>query len=133
MNYAEATAAHHVQSDQYNSVASHNYQAEWPKCIASGCLRPVHYQKEFDFFKYCSPKCRDDHLLPDYNMKLDAEIDNYRYLQTAVSRGQTSPRAARGDSSSNEVTVTVKLQPKEPFGFILNKHGSRMVSASYAG
>ena len=135
MNYAKATAGHHIRSDHYDSVTSHNYQAEVPKCNAIGCLKSVHYEKEFGFFKYCSPKCRDDHLLPEYNIKLDEEIDNYRYLQTDVSIIQKSPiyRAARGDSSSNEVRVALKLKPKEPFGFILLNQESRMVGDSYAG
>ena len=48
-----------------------------PQCQAPGCYRKVHYDSELGPFDYCSPECRDQHLLPIEREKLKADIAKF--------------------------------------------------------
>ena len=47
-----------------------------PRCSAPGCHNKVHYDSELGPFDYCSPECRDRHLLPIERRKLEEDIKN---------------------------------------------------------
>ena len=50
-----------------------------PICQATGCRNPVYCDPLLGQFIYCSPKCRDEHLLPSYNKKLKEDIDKFEH------------------------------------------------------
>ena len=54
--------------------SSHSHQLKLPECAASGCKNFVYHDPLLGKFDYCSPKCRDEHLLPSYNKKLKEDI-----------------------------------------------------------
>ena len=57
----------HSHSHPTSSYDRHHYQptpVKRPQCSASGCDNPVHYEPDVGMFDYCTPKCRDEHLLP---------------------------------------------------------------------
>ena len=72
-----------------------------PKC--SNCDKPVFYDKNVGFFIYCSPECRDEHALPEYDKKLKQDISEIRipYPQ--------------------KINVTMETKPKDLTGFLFIK------------
>lgn len=48
-----------------------------PQCSAEGCYNKVHYDRELGPFDYCSPECRDRHLLPKERQELDRDIKTF--------------------------------------------------------
>ena len=98
-----------------------------PLCLADGCTNKVWY--EFDLqnqdlraFSYCSPECRDRHLLPIRKHKLQEELeemkvelqrvaakDSPKTMQRQQSNGQSSQLSGRGHNSPPSAsTATVK-------------------------
>ena len=67
------------------------------ECSATGCSSRVHYDAELGPFDYCSPECRDRHLLPQEREKLRRDIDENR---TKMVTFQPSPPATSRASSS---------------------------------
>ena len=45
--------------------------------MAEGCTNRAYYDSKFGPFDYCSPRCRDVHLLPEYNKKLERDIAEF--------------------------------------------------------
>ena len=60
----------HDHSDPHSQpyTRSHHYYpqppAHRPQCGADGCSNPVHWEPDVGSFDYCSPECRNKHLLP---------------------------------------------------------------------
>ncbi len=96
----------------------------------------VHYDEKFGNFDYCSPKCRDEHFLPNYNLKLDEDIKNYHELMSTSSvtsrpsKTTSSKTASPKNSGSRSIstrTITLELKPKEHLGLVLVNDGQRIV------
>lgn len=105
-------------SSHYFTYQYHSYGPTLPICNAIGCSEPVKYDERFGAFEYCSPKCRDEHLLPDYNKKLQEDIDRF-HAECKVSHSHTTSTLPI-TSSSNIRTVTIETKPKEDIGFLLS-------------
>ena len=56
-------------------------------CKNSGCTKPVYDDPTYGAFDYCSPQCRDVHLLGSEREKLQRDIDLY----TKESRSSSLP------------------------------------------
>ena len=76
---------------------------DWPICY--NCDKPVFYDKSLGFFIYCSPACRDEHALPEYDEKLRQDIRELRIPQKMESH-----------------TVILETSPKKSSGFLFLKH-----------
>ena len=48
-----------------------------PRCPAVACHNKVHYDNVLGPFDYCSPECRDSHLLPIEQQKLKGDIASF--------------------------------------------------------
>ena len=81
-------------------------------CEAKGCYKTAYYDPMLGYFSYCSPKCRDEHLLPDYNKKLEAAIANF----------EANPPPPSFKKTSFEVVRHIQeIQSREPLGIIFAK------------
>ena len=83
-----------------------------PLCTADGCTNQVWYEFELrEAFDYCSPECRDRHLLPIKNLELKEELvvmkqtlesearkDSPKMMQRQQSNGR--PKASQQQLSS---------------------------------
>lgn len=47
-----------------------------------------YYDLVYGSFSYCSPSCRDQHLLPEYNRKLKEHLSSDKFL-SVVNDGNT--------------------------------------------
>ena len=45
-----------------------------PKCGADWCTNPVHWEPGVGNFDYCSPECRNKHLLPIQKAQLHSDL-----------------------------------------------------------
>ena len=92
--YGSAAAySHHYRPSQtpdhqpYRGQATHS--PHLPLCRAPGCFNRVHcdYSLPVDLpdFNYCSPQCRDSHLLPTEREKLRGDLENLKGILQAVS------------------------------------------------
>ena len=96
-------------------------------CEAVGCYKQVHFDQMLGYFSYCSPQCRDQHLLPDYNMKLKADIADFEanppteYKQSSSS----SPLSTYGEVVRQ---VVIEKKSREPLGIIFAKKDATKVS-----
>ena len=79
------THSHHSSSVSAASTFSSAYGGGYvappltpdlPRCPALDCHNKVHYDSELGPFDYCSPECRDRHLLPIERRKLEEDIKN---------------------------------------------------------
>lgn len=78
-------ALHPQSSYPYNTSSytphtyyhSSHYYPPQPKCKASDCNETVFSDPILGEFNYCSPQCRDQHALPEYNQKLDIDIAKF--------------------------------------------------------
>ena len=68
--------------DQYPKVSL-------PICKATGCDKTVHLQDGIGAFDYCSPKCRDRHLIPKEQVKLEKDLEDL-YVQLSASSTATA-------------------------------------------
>ena len=73
----------------------------------------VHYDHELGPFDYCSPECRDRHLLPKEREKLKKDIDNYSRkmatFYTPPSSSSASAATANDNSKKRNVLCSFKL------------------------
>ncbi|KAL5516922.1 hypothetical protein EMCRGX_G002371 [Ephydatia muelleri] len=65
-------------------------------CKNSGCTKPVYDDPTYGAFDYCSPLCRDAHLLGSEREKLLRDIDEY----TKQSRSSSLPSGCSGGGGS---------------------------------
>ncbi|XP_019853246.1 PREDICTED: uncharacterized protein LOC109582767 [Amphimedon queenslandica] len=73
----------------------------WPIC--SNCDKRVFCDKNLGFFIYCSPNCRDEHALPEYDKKLKQDVNKIR--MPIIPHPQ-------------KIIVTMETKPKAPTGFL---------------
>lgn len=71
----------HGHSDPYNQLHTHSHYSHYPQppahrplCGATGCTNPVHWEPDVGNFDYCSPECRNKHLLPIYKDQLLSDL-----------------------------------------------------------
>ena len=117
-------------SSHYFTYQYHLYGPTLSICSAIGCSETVKNDERFGAFEYCSPKCRDEHLLPDYNKKLQEDINRF-HAECKVSHSHTTCTSTLPiTSSSNIRTVTFETKPKEDIGFLLayNKELKKVIS-----
>ena len=71
-------------------------------CTADGCSRKVHYDQELGPFDYCSPECRDRHLLPQEQDKLKDDIEgNRKNMVTYLPQSSPPPSGSSNSSKSS--------------------------------
>ena len=115
----------HISSSTHSSYKQHQpYETSWPSCP---CSKPVFFDEKFGFFEYCSPKCRDEYFLPEYNKKLDEDIERF-HAECKASHSHTVSKLPTS-SRSNVRKVTIKTKPKEDLGLILchNKESQKVI------
>ena len=70
----------HGHSDPYSQAHTHSHHyypqppAHRPVCGANGCTSLVHWEPDVGSFDYCSPECRNKHLLPVQKALLSSEL-----------------------------------------------------------
>ena len=74
-------------------------QLQLPQCQANGCYKPVHYDPSLPEglreFAYCSPQCRDRHLLPIEKVNLTVALgDMKKKLQEVAAAEKRSPSSS---------------------------------------
>ena len=74
----------------------------------------VYVDPQLGRFNYCSPQCRDEHVLPEYNKKLEEFIRKC----TGTSEDVTRPQAIAAQQARKQVEL--KKKSKEGFGVILS-------------
>ena len=65
------------RESQPSAVEMQYYAPSLKVCPADGCTNKVHYDYELGPFDYCSPACRDRHLLPRERERLKKDIEEY--------------------------------------------------------
>ena len=81
---------------------------ELPRCAADGCQNQVWYDPGLGqaLFSYCSPECRDRHLLPIQKQKLKEELEELKMeLQQEVVKeiSMTKPSSPKAKACDNSV------------------------------
>ena len=76
-----------------------------PQCQADGCSKPVWYERglqgQLCAFTYCSPECRDRHLLPISRDQLKQDLDDLKEeLYKAAKEDALSLKSAAQESST---------------------------------
>lgn len=82
-----------------------------PTCRADGCTRLVHFEMgihpNFGCFDYCSPECRDRHMLPILHAQLEKDIKSLQenahsqVIPMISPTRQQSPPESRRSRQSN--------------------------------
>ena len=91
---------YHVPAPYFNPVPpSVPYLKE---CAATGCSNKVHYDQELGPFDYCTPQCRDIHLLPIERARLKQDIEKNSKNITAFLQTQPSPRPSSPLSDTSD-------------------------------
>ena len=105
------TMSHHydagsVQLHQPSHFHHHHHhhheprpQPQLPQCQANGCFNPVHCDPSLPeglhAFAYCSPECRDRHLLPIERVNLTVGLDDMKKkLQEVAAADKRSPSSS---------------------------------------
>ena len=86
-----------VQQPQYPS-----YLASLKDCAADSCSKKVHYDYELGPFDYCSPECRDRHLLPLEREKLKKDIEDYSMKMATFYYPPSSSSASAATDNSKK-------------------------------
>ena len=92
-------------------------------CSADGCTRNVHYDQELGPFDYCSPECRDRHLLPKENDRLKEDIEGNRENMITYLPAP-SPSSSRSSSTSAAASKTSTDGKNSKFSYIIVTHYS---------
>ena len=82
-------------------------------CAANGCTNKVWY--EFDLreaFDYCSPECRDRHLLPIKNRELEEELVAMR-LELENEARKDSPKMIQRQQSNGRSQASQQQLPPQ--------------------
>ena len=82
------------------------------KCAAEYCSRDVHYDHELGPFDYCSPECRDRHLLPLEQERLKRDIEKNKekmtvYLPTTTASSSITGASATDDGKKSEYNTSI--------------------------
>ena len=70
------------------------------KCAANFCFKDVHYDSELGPFDYCSPECRDRHLLPLEQERLRSDIKKNSEKMAVCLPSTSTPSAATGTATA---------------------------------
>ena len=71
----------HGCSDPYSQSHTHSHHhypqppSTRPQCGANGCTNLVHWEPDVGSFDYCTPECRNKHLLPIYKDQLLSDLE----------------------------------------------------------
>lgn len=78
-------------------------QPQLPRCQANGCPNLVHYElnlaEDLRAFTYCSPECRDSHLLPIERANLRVELEDMKKKLQEAAASEISPKPIQRQSS----------------------------------
>lgn len=80
-----------------------------------GCSQPAFYDPVLGYFDYCSPPCRDNHLLESNRKKLKEDIEQ--------QKKEISGRAVSGSDTCKKVTLVRKGM--DDLGLIVSKAKSK--------
>ena len=108
-----AQAAGSSGSSVYQGSHSHHSEHQHrhvprslPKCKADRCSNRVHYEEGVGEFDYCSPGCRDKHLLPTEQKSLKKDLEDLaKHLHVHVAPKQSKnkpPDLERQFSGGNQ-------------------------------
>ena len=98
-NYGYSDPQHYAYSHQHYYTPQP--PANLPKCKAIECANSVHWEPDVEGdFLYCSPKCRDEHLLPIEKDKLKKELEDLaeKLRAAAVADVSNRPKHTTPDS-----------------------------------
>ena len=104
------SGASHPAPSQYTAQA---YSAPiLKKCAAEYCSSDVHYDHELGPFDYCSPECRDRHLLPLEQERLKRDIEKNKekmtvYLPTTTASSSITGASATDDGKKSEYNTSI--------------------------
>ena len=102
-NYSAASTsvlAQHVPSQHPGYYAA--ARPVLKNCPAVGCLNKVHYDPELGPFDYCSPGCRDVHLLPLEQKRLKDDIEaNSKIVSNFWPQSTSSATSSSGSTSGS--------------------------------
>ena len=108
--YSQATSSDttgssssHSTKFSTSSYTGHSVQL----CQADGCNNLIHIDPQLGDFSYCSPRCRDVHILPTYNEKLKADISEFE------ANPSTSHKVKKFDVFR---MIDIETRPKELAG-----------------
>ena len=112
------------------TVASHQLQypplPHLPKCKSDACPNPVYCDPYFGQFDYCSPACRNEHLLEREQKRLKDDvmdgIKKLRELQPPLSAESTS---TLGADSSRKSKIVITKSPGQALGIIFGPYQVR--------
>lgn len=94
---------------QPSTVERQYYTPSLKACPAEGCHNKVHYDPELGPFDYCSPACRDRHLLPQERERLKKDIKEYSRKIADLPPLENPPTASPMTSASRNGEVYVYL------------------------
>ena len=63
------------------------------------CGNMKFYDPPYGVFSYCSPSCRDNYLLPEYNRKLQEYLSNPLHVNDSVGFSNTAHTSAHATSA----------------------------------
>ena len=92
-------------------------------CSADGCTRKVHYDQELGPFDYCSPECRDRHLLPKEKdrLKEDIEVNRENMITYLPAPSSSSSRSTSTSAAASKTSTDGK---NSKFSYIIVTHYS---------
>ena len=73
--------SHGHHSDPYGQSYTHSHHhyprppPNRPQCGADECTNLVHWEPDVGSFDYCSPECRNKHLLPIQKARLSSDLE----------------------------------------------------------
>ena len=82
------------------------WQPQLPMCGADGCTNPVWYESglraDVHAFTYCSPECRDRHLLPTRRSQLKLELEQLKQELQRVAASEINRQRPAQQQGSQE-------------------------------
>ena len=113
-----------------------------PQCQANGCFNLVHYDPSLPEglrqFSYCSPECRDRHLLPIEKVNLTVALsDMKKKLQEVAAAEKRSPSSSttlqrQSSSEYSSRPGTSYLVTGVGRGYVLGGHSSGGSTTTYS-
>ena len=86
----------HGHSDPYSQLHTHGHHyypqppPNRPQCGANGCTSLVHWEPDVGSFDYCSPECRNKHLLPIHKDQLLSDLKELTELLHVAAAADTT-------------------------------------------
>ena len=122
------TSGSHSVSATCTTYYGHPRQPQVPVCLADGCINVVWYepglQKDLQVFDYCSPECRDRHLLPISRLMLAEDLiamkqELHRVTTSEVSQKSNKPNRQLSKEHSSSLLA---LSATSTTGSIINTY-----------